>query len=181
MVQINFIRLHNIDKRLYKRSILKIFDHFTYYKDSEMRKQFHLWTINIYPTNDLEDNSKFWSGLIDNDAQTNKDIPHGNTGQFVINMFIYDQKGDMAHRMNMFAFSRESAHAVMMMYWSTKRKDMFVHYVHSVEKRKLVKTFKFWWLNRSIRFVKRITMTVLDISNRTNTKREDKGFSPFQF
>ncbi len=178
-MNINFFRLHNINQRLYKRAIMKIFFSHCYYKDKSMRYNFHLWTVNVYPTNDIEDRSDYWDGLIDGDDKVDKNIPHGNTGLYVINLFIYDQNYSRYLEMNMRMASHEIAHAVLMLYYGVPNSDIFVGYVHKMNNENKIRSLKFWWFNRSLKFVRRIHLRILDVSKMTNTKFHNKGFSPY--
>lgn len=178
-MKINFFRLHQINQRLYKRAITKIFFDHCYYKDTKMREQMHRWTVNVYPTNDIEDKSSYWDGLIDVDAKVDKRIPHGNTGLFVINLFILDVKNEFVDNMNFSMTSHEIAHAVIMLYYGTKRKDLFVDAVHELVKMNKIRTLKFWFFNRSLRFIRRVRLRILDITEITNTSRHNNGKSPY--
>jgi len=177
-MKINFIDCKNINQRLYKKSIHKIFQTWFYYKDSTIRQKFNQWTINFYPVGHKKDNQQFFTHI---DAVMNINIPHGNTGFYVMNLFINDMKNNMILLQNMRMASHEIAHAVMMMYYGTNNKAMFVHTVHGVQSGRASKLIKFWYFERKHLMFgwKRIKLLILDISEYVNETRKDKGLSPY--
>lgn len=143
-----------------------------------MRKVFNLWTVNVYPVGHKKDDPQFF-GFIN--EKTNINIPHGNTGLYVINLFINDSKNNMILLQNMRMISHEIAHAVMMMYYGLKNQNMFVDAVHDAHKWNDSKLIKFWYFERKYLMFgwKRKKLLILDISEYVNETRKDKGFSPY--
>ena len=173
-LKINFIDCKNINKRLYKKSIHQIFRTWCYYKDRKMRKVFNLWTINVYPVGHKKDNPQYFGFITE---KTNINIPHGNAGLYVVNLFINDSNNNRILLQNMRMASLEIAHAVMAMYYGFKNKTMFVNIVHFIHNQGRTKLIKFWFWNK-FRW-KRIRLLILDISKHVNETRKEKGLSPY--
>ena len=176
VMKINFIDLNNIDERLYKKCIHKIFATWSYRRDSEIRRQFNLWTVNIYPVRHKLDNPNWWSNY---EEKTNSFIPHGNTGMYEINLFIQDFKNSMVMLQNMRMASHEIAHAVMMTYYGFSNQEMTVKKVHELHNNFHTKLIKFLYFNRSTFWFRRITLSILNIEDYVNTRKNNKGFSPY--
>ena len=175
-MKINFIDCNSIDKRLYKKCINKIFTTWSYRRDSEIRRHFHLWTVNIYPVRHKKDDPNWWSIY---NEKTNSFIPHGNTGMYEINLFILDSKNSMVTLTNMRMASHEIAHAVMMTYYGFNNQKMTVDKVHLSHLNGLTKIIKFMYFNRSRFWWSRITLSLLNIEDYVNTFKTNKGLSPY--
>ncbi len=178
-MKINFIDCINIDKRLYKKCIHKIFATWSYRRDSEIRRHFNLWTVNIYPVGHLRDKETFWGHT--DELNTNILIPHGNTGMYEINLFINDIKNPMYVLSNMRMASHEIAHAVMMTYYGFNNQTMTVKTVHMLQDTSQTKIIKFMYFSRNNLMFgwKRITLSILDIHNYVNTRKINANFSPY--
>ena len=175
-MKINFIDLTSIDKRLYKKCIHKIFTTWSFRRDSEIRRHFHLWTVNIYPVGHIKDDVAFFSNV---KGISNILIPHGNTGMYEINLFIQDFKNSMITLSNMRMASHEIAHAVMMTYYGFHNQNMTVDKVHILNSFQSTKIIKFMYFDRSKLWFKKITLSLLNIELFVNTRKFDRGFSPY--
>ena len=161
-MEINFIDLVDIDQELYKKAILTyITDHF-YHEDFDVYLNLAKTKINLYPLGHHSVNPLFYQHSYQ-EVPKNFNIPHGNTGLNVCNIYIYDNLNEMYTAMNFQAISHELAHLILMLLKSNE----FVTYVHEIQDKNLYRT-----LNIPYRLGKaRIRM--LDITAKTDSRNED--------
>jgi hypothetical protein len=162
-MQITFINLFDIDEKLYTKAILTFLTDHLYHKNYFQFLQLDKLKINIYPVNHKTDNPLFWSHVLNNDL-TNQDMPHGNTGLDVVNLYIFDTNYERHTLMNFSVITHELCHAIGLI----TRKFNYVTYVHQMQDEGRFRTFWVWHKLILHRF------RGLDITDKTDLRNLDK-------
>jgi len=97
-----------LNRMFYRQAISKYISmHFSSTQRDQLEELSH-WTIIIKPVEAAS--GSFQRDLVGTFATG---IPHGNTGQRVVNMYLNDNAGDLYFRMNFRQLSHELAHMIL--------------------------------------------------------------------
>jgi len=111
IMEINFTTKY-VDKKLYQKSMLTyIYDHYLY-SDYEKYEIQNKWVINIRPLSEFD--WEFYDKSIKN-LSTN--MPHGVTGDNVIECFVNDEPNIMYYLQNMMVICHELSHMILKIYY----------------------------------------------------------------
>ena len=102
----------NIDKKLYEKSILTyIYDHYLFTDHKRIMEQ-DKWEINIRTLKDFKWN--FYDKEIKN---LSKKMPHGVTGDNVVDCYVNDENNRMYYLQNMMVVCHELSHMLLKIYY----------------------------------------------------------------
>ena len=102
----------NIDKKLYEKSILTyIYDHYLFTDQKRIMEQ-DKWEINIRTLKDFKWN--FYDKEIKN---LSKKMPHGVTGDNVVDCYVNDENNRMYYLQNMMVVCHELSHMLLKIYY----------------------------------------------------------------
>lgn len=172
-MNIKFVNLFDIDKKLYERCILKyIYEHYSTINGYSKYLEQDKWTIEIINLDSFDDS--FYTKEQQVDLSTG--IPHGVTGQYVVKCYIVDDKNDLYTLQNFSAICHELAHMVLKIHYPDKRgtlrhsdfyskkgdeKNFFSQEIHDRVKEKNLRTcFAYKSRFRKFRF---IGVNILDL------------------
>lgn len=114
-MNINFTT-DKVDTKLYEKSILSyVYDHyfFTDYYKIQIQNE---WEVNVRKLEDFKWN--FYDKEIKN---LSKNIPHGVTGDKVIQCYITDENNRMYYLQNMMVICHELSHMILKIYYPNLR------------------------------------------------------------
>ena len=114
-MKINFTT-NNIDQKLYEKSALTyIYDHYLFDDYSRIMQQ-DKWEINVRKLTDFQWN--FYDKEIKN---LSKGIPHGVTGDNVIQCYVNYENNRMYYMQNMMVICHELSHMILKIYYPKER------------------------------------------------------------
>ena len=112
---INFTT-EKVDTKLYQKSILAYIYHHYYFEDYSKFQIQDKWTINVRKLTDFKWN--FYDKEIKN---LSKKIPHGVTGDNVIECYVTDENNRMYYLQNMMVICHELSHMILKIYYPNVR------------------------------------------------------------
>ena len=103
---------NKVETKLYEKSILTyVYDHY-FYKDYERIMNQNKWDITVRKLEDFKWN--FYDKEIKN---LSKKIPHGVTGDNVIQCYVTDETNRMYYLQNMMVICHELSHKILKIYY----------------------------------------------------------------
>ena len=178
-MQINFTT-RNIDQKLYEKSILTfIYDHYLYTDYKKIMEQ-DKWEINIRPLGDFK-----WNFYDKNIKNLSKEIPHGVTGDNVIECYVTDEVNVMYYLQNLMVICHELSHMILKIYYPQIRgtlsyndtwgkageeRNFFSTEIHNRVYEGRTRKLKTWHKNKEFSFYG------VDIADLTNLRNVDNGF-----
>ena len=178
-MRINFTTGH-IEKKLYEKSILTyIYDHYLYNDNNKLMEQ-DKWEINIRTLADFSWN--FYDKELKN---LSTKMPHGVTGDNVVDCYVTDETNRMYYLQNMMVICHELSHMILKIYYPSVKgtlnhNDMWgktgqVRNFFSTEIHNRVydgKTMKFNTIHNGTEYY----FYGVDINDLTNKRNIDQGF-----
>ena len=177
-MKINFTT-EKIDRKLYEKSILTyIYDHY-YFKDYHKIQIQDEWEINVRKLADFKWN--FYDKEIKN---LSKKMPHGVTGDNVIQCYATDENNRMYYLQNMMVIAHELSHMILKIYYPNVRgtleyndlwgkageeRNFFSTEIHNRAFEGRTKRFTTWHNNSEYYFYG------VDIDDLTNGRNVDNG------
>jgi hypothetical protein len=178
-LKINFTT-NNIDQKLYEKSALTyIYDHYLFDDYSRIMQQ-DKWEINVRKLTDFQWN--FYDKEIKN---LSKGIPHGVTGDNVIQCYVNDENNRMYYMQNMMVICHELSHMILKIYYPKERgillyddvwgragdeRNFFSTEIHNRVHEGRTRKFKAFHLNKEYYFYG------VDIDDITNKRNLNNGF-----
>jgi hypothetical protein len=178
-LKINFTT-YNIEKKLYQKSILNfIYDHY-YFKDYPRILEQDKWIINIRTLTDFKRN--FYEKEIKN---LSPNMPHGMTGQHVVECYVSDETNRMYYLQNMMVICHELSHMILKVYYpqvegtlehddfwgkAGDKRNFFSTEIHNRVFDGRTRKFNLIWNKKNYFFYG------IDIKDVTNTPKIDNGF-----
>ena len=110
-MKINFTT-QKIERKLYEKSILTyIYDHYLFNDHKRIMEQ-DKWEINIRTLADFK-----WNFYDKNIKNLSKKMPHGVTGNNVIECYVSDENNRMYYLQNMMVICHELSHMILKIYY----------------------------------------------------------------
>ena len=110
-MKINFTT-EKIDKKLYEKSILTyIYDHYLFNDYKKIMEQ-DKWQINVRTLADFK-----WNFYDKNIKNLSKKMPHGVTGDNIIECYVTDENNRMYYLQNMMVICHELSHMILKIYY----------------------------------------------------------------
>ena len=114
-MKINFTT-ETIDRKLYEKSILTyIYDHYLFNDYRRLVEQ-DKWEINIRTLKDFN-----WNFYDKNIKNLSKKMPHGVTGDNVVDCYVTDETNRMYYLQNMMVICHELSHMILKLYYPDSR------------------------------------------------------------